>query len=243
MKKIWEVYPKLAEVVLRDHRALGAGATGHNFDHTLQVGQVALVIAEDEYVGELAGAAGLCHNADRLLQKQAGVGKKGDSEAHVTAKVVSRDETIALVTGWLDETDEFVGIERERIVQAVLGHSGPNLEDGDDILVALQDADRIVCSMADAIMDTARFWSQLPIIDPKRLVYDPSAHSYRDPKSVLKNLQCRYDWIDPASKVCVRLPKARKLMERRVAFFRNYIREVEEQRAEVGLWPDYSFEI
>ncbi len=217
-------------------------ATGHNFDHTLQVGQVALFIAEDECVGMLAGAAGLCHNADRLLQGQLSIDKEVDSEAHATAKIVPRDETIALVMGWLEKSREFKSYDLGRIVKAVLGHSGPNLSDGDDVLIALQDADRIVCSMADAVMGATQFWSQLPIVDPKQLVYDLTANAYRNPKSVLKSLECRYDWVNPNSRVCVRLPKAKKLMQRRVDFMRTYIQEVEAQRMEIALWPDYPFE-
>ena len=243
MIKIWEAYPKLTKVVLQDHRKLNMNATGHNFDHTLQVGQIAAFIAENEYIAKLAGAAGLCHNADRLLQRQLSIGKEVDSEGHATAKVVPREQTIVLVMGWLEESGEFSGDEPDRILKAVLQHSGPNLDDGDDVLIALQDADRIVCSMADAVMGAAQFWSKLPTIDPKWLASDPTAHSYKNPKSVLKNLECRRDWIDPSSKVCVRLPKAWKLMERRVAFMEYYIGEIKGQRAEVGLWPNYPFEV
>lgn len=239
MLTIWEIYPKLTALVREDHRILNMDGTGHPFDHTLSVAQIALNIAEDEYVAKLAGAAGLCHNADRLLQRQRNT-SKADSEAHVTAKDIPPADTVALIMKWLNGSGEFVvEAEKERIVTAVLLHSGFNVEFCDPVLVALQDADRIVCSEASVILDTAQFWSALPSIDPKWLSHDPDAHSYKNPKSVLKNLECRYDWIDPASKVCVRLPKARVLMERRVAFYRRYITEVEEQRAEIGLWPDY----
>lgn len=242
MKKIWKVYPKLTAAVLQDHRVLNMDATGHNFDHTLQVGQIAFSIAEGEYVAKLAGASGLCHNADRLLQRQLSIGQEVSSEDHVKATMVPQEKTIELVRRWLDESGEFNGNESDRIVKAVLGHSGPNLSDGDDVLVALQDADRIVCSMADAVMGTTQFWSKLPIIDPKWLSHDPDAHSYRNPKSVLRHLDCRNDWVNPESKVCVRLPKAWELIRRRVDFINAYGREIEEQRAEIGLWPNYPFE-
>lgn len=232
MKNIWEIYPKLTEAVRRDHIALDMKTTGHSFDHTLQVAQCAVFIAEDEQVGKLAGAAGLCHNADRLFQKQLGVGKKD----------IHKEKIITMVRGWLDKSGEFNGDESARIVKAVLGHSGPNLSDGDGVLIALQDADRITCSMADTLMGAAQFWSELPVIDPKWLTHDPTAHSYKNPKSVLKNQECRLDWIDPASPFCVRLPKAKVMMERRIGVVQFYIREIEEQRMEIGLWPNYPFD-
>ena len=238
MLKIKEVYPKLFSLVLEDHRVFKMDGTGHSFDHTLSVGQIAANIAEDNFVAQLAGAAGLCHNADRLLQRERNESKV-DSEALVTARDIPKEETVALVMKWLDESDEFDAKEMERIVSAVLLHSGFNVENCDPVLVALQDADRCVCSMASVIMDTAQFWSALPTIDPQWLTTDPTAHLYKDPKSVLKNLECRYDWIDRTSKVCVRLPKAWTLMERYVAFYRHYIAVVEAQRVEIGLWPDY----
>lgn len=225
---VWEIFPKLTEVIRLAHVEYEMGATGHDFgQHTFAVAQVALIIAENEIVGRIAAAAGTCHNADRMLQKRLGVGKRDIPEKHV----------ISLIRGWLEESGEISDADEKKIVRAVLLHSEPNLEDGDEVLVALQDADRVVCSMAENVMTTAQFWTELPAIDPRWLGHDPAAHSYKDPRSVLKHLECRYDWIDPASRVCVRLPKARALLERRVRFLQAYIAEVEDQRAEIGLWP------
>lgn len=238
MLKIWEVYPKLFALVKENHRTLKMDGTGHPFDHTLSVGQIAVNIAEDETVARLAGAAGLCHNADRLHQQQRKT-SKADSESHVKATMIPQEDTVALIMNWLDWSGEFTTEEEERIVSAVLLHSGFNVENCDPVLVALQDADRCVCSMTSVILDIAQFWSALPTIDPEWLTGDPTAHSYKNPKSVLKNLECRYDWVDRTSKVCVRLPKAWKLMARYVAYIREFVAEVESQRAEIGLWPDY----
>ncbi|MDO8582378.1 MAG: hypothetical protein Q7R63_00055 [bacterium] len=238
MLKIWEVFPKLFALVLADHRTFKMDGTGHPFDHTLSVGQIAANIAEDDLVARLGGAAGLCHNADRLLQRERNA-SKADSETLVTARDIPKAETVALIMKWLDGSGEFTVEEKERIVNAVLLHSGFNVEGCDPVLVALQDADRCVCSMTSVIMDAAQFWSALPTIDPEWLTGDPTAHSYKNPKSVLKNLECRYDWVDRTSKVCVRLPKAWELMERYVAYIRQFAAEVESQRTEIGLWPDY----
>jgi len=233
LKNVWEIYPKLTGLVRQDHIEFGMVGTGHDFDHALQVAQCALFIAEDEDVGRLAGAAGLCHNADRLLQKKLGVGKNG----------VPDESVIAMVRGWLWASGELhSSYEVARDISAVLWHSGPNLPNGDDVLVALQDADRISCSMADVVMGATQFWAELPTIDPKRLVYDVTADPYRNPKSVLKNLECWYDWIDPASNFCVRLPRAKTIMIQHVAFLKAYIEEIKTQRTEIGLWPNYPFE-
>lgn len=227
--KIWEIYPALAAVVQRDHVAFGMVGTGHDFDHALQAAQYAILIADDPVVSRLAGAAGLCHNADRMIQHRLG-GKKN----------IPEEQVIAMVRGWLEASKEgFSEDNSARIVNAVLHHHEVNKADDDEILVALKDADRITCSTADNVMTSAQFWSELPAIDPRWLSHDPDAHSFRNPKSVLKNLECRYDWIDPTSNVCVRLTKAKAIMERRVAFIRRYIEEVEAQREEAGLWPDY----
>jgi len=236
VEKIWKIFPTLAEVVRVDHVAYDMKATGHPFDHTLTVAQIAFTIAEDGRVAYLAGAAGLCHNADRLLQKQlGGVGKKD----------VSEEMVIAMIERWLGSSDEhFSARDRKRILKAVLRHSLPNQDDGDDVLVALQDADRVACSMPEQIMGAAQFRPDLPTIDPQFLHRDPSAHSYRDPRSVLKSLECWCDCADSENtKFCVRLPEAKKLMQRHIHFLRAYLREVEDRRMELGLWPDYPFKV
>lgn len=199
-------------------------SAGHSFDHSLQAGQIALIIAEDEYVGKLAGAAGLCHSADRILEK---LGK------------VDGAKVIAMVRGWIESSAEgFLKEEINRIIGAILLHSGPNILDCDPVLIALQDADRIVCSMADAVMGAAQFRRNLPTIDPRRLISDPSSCSFQRPRSILMDLYYRNDWVDPITKFCVRLPKARVLMERRVGFINQYVQEIAAQRGEIGLSPE-----
>jgi hypothetical protein len=226
--RVWQIYPRLTELVRLAHLEYKMSATGHDFgQHTLAVAQTALIIATDEGVGRIAAAAGLCHNADRMLQERLGIGKKD----------VPEERVVRLVRGWLGESGEVGEDDSERIVRAVLLHSGPNLEDGDEVLVALQDADRVVCAGAENIMTTAQFYKELPAIDPKWLGHDPAAHPYKNPKSAMRNLECRYEWLDPTSPFCVRLPRAKALLERRIRFLKAFIAEVEGQRAELGLWP------
>jgi hypothetical protein len=232
VKQIWKVFPQLTKAVRQSH-VDNKMAGGHPFDHVLQVAQCAYIIAETEDIGKLAGAAGLCHNADRILQKSLGIGRRD----------VPEEKVIALMQGWLDASAEFTPAESGRIVKVVLRHSGPNLNDGDDILVALQDADRITCSMADAIMGAGQYWHDIPPIDPRWIV-NPADTDFRHPKCVARDLVGRRDWIDPNQpRLCVRLPKAKELMARRVAYINWYLEEIRAQRAEVGLSAeDYPFD-
>jgi hypothetical protein len=179
----------------------------------------------------LAGAAGLCHNADRILQTILGVGKKD----------VPDEKTIAMVRVWLVGSGEFTEAEIARIIKPVLQHSGFNRDDGDEVLVALQDADRIVCSTAESILGAGHYWHEIPPIDP-RYIIDPADTDFRHPKSIARDLIGRNDWVDYNNpRLCVRLPKAKELMRRRVDFVNAYLNEIKEQRAEVGLYPDYPF--
>lgn len=228
MQKIWKIFPGLTKVVRQAHLDYDMQRTGHDFDHALRGAQNALLIAEDDGIGRLAGAAGLCHNADRMLQHRRGVGKKD----------VPGEDAANLIRHWLDESAELASSEGDRVVQAVLLHSGPNREDGDDVLVALQDADRLTCAMAQDIMETAKFWAELPTVNVLHLADDPN-NPYRSPGSVMNSLRCRRDWITPGSPFCVRLPRAMAIMEGHIRVLEEYIRNVIRQRAEIGLWPDY----
>lgn len=222
--KIWEVYPRLTKIVLEDHVKHGMRGTGHDFDHVLRAAQFAMLVAKSERVGFLAGAASLCHNADRIIQHEFGTGQKAEQ-----AKVSQ------MVANWLS-VESFTDAEKAVIIDAVHKHTEVNKADDSEVLITLKDADRLTCSMAEDVMGAAQFW-KLPVVDPKYLVSDPESHSYKNPKSVLKNLECRYDWADEASLVCVRLPKSKILMKKLVEFIRNYIETVIEQRKEIGLVP------
>ncbi|MEK7188184.1 MAG: hypothetical protein AAB691_05065 [Patescibacteria group bacterium] len=164
-----------------------------------------------------------------MLQHARGVGKKDVPDA----------EVMTMVRSWLAGGESFASTDEDFIVDAVLKHSGFNNSEDHPVLVTLMDADRIICSMAEEVMHATRFWLELPDLDPVHLSHDPEAHSYRNPRSVFKNFECRRDWIDPSSRVCVRLPRAMELMKRFVGAMNDYIEEVEGQRIELGLYPDY----
>lgn len=236
MLKIDELYPKLAEAVRQDHVTFNMMSTGHSFDHPLTVARYCPLIAPDEETGRIAGAAGLCHNADRLLKKRLG---------DVNKAKVPESDVVAMVLGWLSAGEHFSEQEVVMILRAVQKHSGFNLTDGDLVLITLQDADRVACSSPEQIMGAAQFRPNLPTIHPKWLTADPNdptANPYRNPKSVLHSMECWRDWIDPNSKVCVRLPKARRLIEDSVALFEFYKEKIRARRADIRLHPDYPFD-
>src|SRR6185437_13552860 len=103
-----------------------------------------------------------------ILQKRLGVGKKD----------IADDMVSHIVEGWLNESQEIAEEYYPPILNAVLLHSGFNMPPtadafSDAVLVALQDADRIVCSQASAIMEHAQFWRELPSLDPQDLACHP----------------------------------------------------------------------
>ncbi|HYU64713.1 MAG TPA: hypothetical protein VEK36_00380, partial [Candidatus Paceibacterota bacterium] len=69
---MWELFPELARTVRKAHEDVGLISGGHDFHHALRVGQMAILVAweESQRMAKLAGAAGLCHNADRILERQ-----------------------------------------------------------------------------------------------------------------------------------------------------------------------------
>ncbi|MBI2055293.1 MAG: HD domain-containing protein [Candidatus Sungbacteria bacterium] len=222
---IWEMYPHLARVVRDDHLKGGMESTGHNFDHSLRAGQYALLIAPDRETGRLAGAAGLCHSADRILQKQLEVGRKDVSPA-AAERVVRR---------WLGAYP-FTPGDLEVILDAILKHSGKNQPDDSPVLVTLKDADRLTCLDAENVMTAAQFFSDLPPLDPVLLLDDPGA-TFREPRSVLRNFVHILEWGEEQGPSSFRLPKARELARRRLRFIRSYIDAVIDQRREIGLVP------
>lgn len=223
---IFELFPHLSRAVWKTHEQAHMTGTGHDFDHALRVGQVAFMISETEEMGRLAGAAGLCHNADRILQKMRGLDHRTD---------VPQEEAVEMVRAWL-MVEPFSRSDQELIIDAFLHHSGLNRPDSSPVLVALQDADRIVCSDAETIMTAAQFRPDIPAVDPILFLSDPKA-KFGDPRSVLWDIHWRFRWLDPTSPSTVRLPKAKKMMQERLEFITLFIGMIRQQRAAVGLVP------
>ncbi len=231
MKNIWEVCPKLTLVMYRVHDEMPLNP--HNWDHIFRVAQHALNIAENDEVGRLGGAAGLCHGADRTIEYRKNVGPATSSVSHVPW-----EESLALLNAQYDESGEFNVGERAIMIDAIRYHSGPNRENSHPVLVDLQDADRLTCSDIMELILTGRFMSTLPAYDPIHLMDDATAHPFKNPKSAYRNMYLRFEWADPNNKMFgVRLPKAQALMRDRIEALRVFDAAVKRHREQAGVWP------
>ena len=252
MQKIWEVFPKLAAAVCEDHLKEGMTGSGHDFEHAARVGQYAYLVAyynalnicpvdEAESWARLAGAAGLCHNADRILQRRVGIDRLSNN--------VSEEEIWMLIRRWFGEEGDIFytkssypnyydlpELEKTNlVVKAVLGHNGKNDESDSPVLVALMDADRLVNIELDLVIRCGQFQPDLPAVDFRHLLDDPTA-SYKDPKSVLSDIKSSLEWeTDP--RFALRTPTAIEMGRARFAALRFYMETLLEQIKESGLIP------
>ncbi len=212
MKNLWEQNKELCITVQEAHHRAGLwGGGGHSFDHALRVGQMAVRIAVDEPVGAMAGIAGLCHNADRILQKQHNLGRQD----------VSDDKVVELVSSWLRDTYLPPG-GKEVVIAAVVNHSKPNEANEHPVSIALKDADRLVNMEPDLIMRAAQYYADLPTVDPVHRLADPHA-TFKAPRSVLRAISDTLDWVAESGPFVLRLPKARELGKKYAVFLRSYI--------------------
>ncbi len=242
MKKIWEIFPKLAEAVRNTHLELGMTGSGHDFEHAARVGQYAYFVAVNENYemamsySDLAGAAGLCHNADRLLQKKLGLDRRAD---------VPEGEIKNLVRQWLEKEPPFQyagfakdGWEiawKDNVTNAVLKHGGKNDESDSPVLKALMDADRLVNIELDLVIRCGQFQPDLPAVDFAHLLSDPTA-TYKDPKSVLRDIASSLEWeTDP--RFALRTPKAIEMGKARFAALHFFMDTLLGQINESGLVP------
>lgn len=228
--RIWELFPELTEAVRKSHEEVGLVGHGHDIYHAKRVAEYAQQIGRDEYdirTGELAGIAGLCHNADRILEKKYNI-IAGQND-------VPRKEVIELIAGWLsimDLNDE----EKKIVLDAILAHNRKNDEGNHPVLICLMDADRVVNLEEDHILRSAQYYPDLPAVDIERFINDPEA-TYHNPKSVLRDIAYCLDWVTPGSGVCVRTHLGKKLAEERAVFVREFIARVKLRLRGVGLRP------
>lgn len=237
MKHVWEICPHLTRAVKASHDALPWQMLHcHDFDHVLRVGDLAYRIAEDDTTARLSGAAGLCHNADRILQKQLGLDRNGHVEDNLVVEMVS---------AWLatEPTGTYSEADRALIIDAVLHHGGPNKNDGSIVLATLQDADRVVNTDPDVLIRKGQYFGDdLRVIDPVHLCDDPKA-SFRDPRSILWTLgdeeRC---FMAESGVAALRNPKAREMAAENFTFYRQFIAETLRRREQAGLIPYPSFD-
>lgn len=221
-----QLFPGLARAVKEAHEKYGLMASGHDFDHDLRVANYALIIASDAQTGRLAAAAGFCHSADRILGSKVPGGLEG---SEISTLVES------LVREWLEVAD-LTSDERDEVVSAVLRHEGANKDSDTPIQVALQDADRLANLDADVIIRAGQFQPHLLAVDPIHLENDPGA-TYRDPRSVLWDVNNCISWTKESGPYILRLPKARELGAERGTFLQLFVDTIRKQRMETGLIP------
>lgn len=230
IQNIWEVFPNLCRMIFQSHLENHIVGGGHEFDHVLKVGQFALNIAEDEAVGKIAAAAGLCHNADRIVEVAGNYARNQGPLKRVRE----------LVNCWLNNNQELTSTEKPQVLRAVMHHAGRNLESDRPAVVALKDADRLANLELDVVIRAGQFLADLPALDPVQLLHDPQA-SFKDPKSVLRDICHCLEWIQVES-VKIRLPKAMALAKPRADALSNFFGTLLKQRQEMGLvpYPDFT---
>jgi hypothetical protein len=190
MQKVWEMFTTLTKITEEHHEGKECGH--HPHEHAVMVAQYALIIAENESVGEYAAIAGLLHNSDRLFPEE---------------KV---DEIVRQALHEGQEKGDFYLLKSdvEDIVSAVLNHHTKNEDADSAILVCLKDADRLANIRAfDIIARSARHYPNLPLVDPRYIeTIDPDS-TYRNPKTVFRDaVLSTLEW-----ERWLRLPKAIEL--------------------------------
>ncbi|MBI4085866.1 MAG: hypothetical protein HY433_01315 [Candidatus Liptonbacteria bacterium] len=239
--RIWEMFPDLFAAVHKSHEEVGL-VGHHDWVHAARVGQIAYQIGlneTDKQTAELAGVAGLCHNADKVIQKKLGVGRRE----------VPTDETSRLVKSWLmtetrpsayghvpEPVFGYYGPEVDAIVAAVLGHDGKNSSNDSPVLIALMDADRIVNLDGDLFARSGQHYADLPVVDYKHFLDDPEA-TYQAPRTVFRDIAYSLDWVDSESGVCIRTQLGKLLAAKRAAIFRLVTDGLRDQLEEEGIIP------
>ena len=244
-RRIWEIFPELAKAVRKAHEEVGLYGH-HDWPHAFRVGDVARQIGNNEYgrisfIGAFAGAAGLCHNVDRILQKKLNVGRH---EA-------PQEEVVKLLKNWLLKTDFchpsrpgkddlYFTEEVPTIINAILEHDGKDSPNDDQILICLKDADRVVNCRPELVMRSAQYSHERPTGDQMNFDEDPTAN-YRNPKTVLKDIMMSSkEWGEENSPFCVRTRLAKKLIwdeKIGIPFFQRYLELLKKSLEMEGLYP------
>src|SRR3989344_4380080 len=240
MKRIWDLFPVIAARVRADHEKVGLHGH-HDWVHAFRVGEIARQVAleewGDERLSHLAGISGLCHNADRLLQKEMNVGRRDVPHADIRALLEKQlaTETMLFVYGHGGKPlYGYCGPELYAIVQAVLQHDGKNSLEDSSVLIALMDGDRVVNLDTDLFPRSGQYYHELPVVDYRYFLDDPEA-TYRNHKTVLRDIAYSLDWANPTSNVCVRTCLGKEMVKRRVTVFQMFFDALQLQLEEEGM--------
>ncbi len=234
--KAWEVWPGLAASVKKSHGEAGTINGPHGWDHDIRVAQTAVVVAwdEDKWQAVLAGAAGLLHSSDRILERLFQIKSGNISD-------VPSEKVLEAVQQMIDEHMPLLcDHDRRLVIDAVVHHgSKPNHPDDSLVTIALADADRLVNMEPDVAARGGQHHPDIPVVDPIYIGNTPGA-TYRNPPSVLWDVWNTTTWASDEGPYIIRLPKAREMAKTRARFIHLYLDTIKEFRAEIGiLGADY----
>lgn len=215
------------EAVRFTHKRFKIYGGGHDFYHALRVAKTAHGITMDEWsddgVAQLAALAGLCHNADRVLQKK----------LCIDINAVPDDEVKKLVFFWLSSAD-LSFTDRQEIIAAVMHHENKNDEQDSRVLIALADADRVVNLELDLVIRAGQCYHNIPAVDFDHFLDDPEA-TFREPRSVLREIAYMLEWMDEKSPFHIRTSLGRKLGKERATALQDFVNTLKGQLQETGL--------
>lgn len=225
---IWDLFPEVAARVRASHEAANC-LSHHDWQHAFRVGQVAYTIAMiewgDELVAKQAGLAGKSHNADRVLKSYA-ENKSAAYEATLSP--------VSLAALWIG--NELQG-HQEPILSAVVNHARKNQEGDSRVLIAVQDADRVVNLDPDLFPRSGQHYAKLPVVDYKYLLENPKA-TYRNPLSVFRDIAYSLDWVNPGMPdVCIRTRAGMEMALRRTHLFGLVVDSLRDFLEEERLYP------
>jgi hypothetical protein len=174
----------------------------------------------------LAGAAGLCHNADRIIQCDL------DLDVEDPAP---EDEVRSLVGKWFS-AESFIQLEKDFIMNAVLQHTEPHRENHHLVTTALIDADHVINLGADDLFRLGQYLPYELTVLPSCPWDNPEA-KFGEAGSLLEALRFVMEWGVPDSQFGVKLPLAKKLAVPRVRFMQMFVDEQLRQMEEEGFAP------
>ncbi len=226
--RIWDYWSAVAERVRQRHVSAGMEGGAHDFTHAKRVAEMARQAAEEEWgdarLAQLCGLAGLVHNADRILQAEMHLGRS----AHVPSDAVS-----AMVLGWIDSVvtvEEFA-----LIMDAVLKHNLKNGPDDSRVLIALQTGDKVVNTDPDVLIRCGQHHPDLPAVDWDYFPATRPGTSYKDPRSVIRNLQFALEWGNPTSGFNVRTALGIREIGKNISLMQMVFDQLQERLVRQGI--------
>lgn len=209
-------------------KAAGAGHApkSHGLDHDATVAMLAVTIAPDSRVGEMAWVVAFLHSMDRWFgrwstpEEREEINQKWQREMHVHLRELPEGH--------------FSPSEVQRMFQAALQHGRIPLPEDDVVLRVLCAADMITNLQALVIWRSGAVFAHLPPIDLQRLGHrHPDAGEYG---KLVVGLDDLYDNLGYLEHIRgLGLPKAIELAEEYAARIETFLRWVTADHQNIGL--------